>query len=116
MTAPIYKVMSQDEWTAFDRAGTYAGSALDQADGYVHLCASDQVAGTVLHHFADRTGLVALAIDKDRMGKALKWEPSRDGVPFPHFHGTLTRDMVLSADPLPDDPDQRALTLALLAV
>ncbi|SFR79071.1 DUF952 domain-containing protein [Sphingomonas jatrophae] len=115
MKSPLYKVMTADEWAAFDRDGQFAGSELDRRDGYIHLCAGDQVAGVVQRWFDGRTGLhvVALTIPED---KRLKWEMAQDRACYPHFYAALDRNWVQDERPLPDDPDQRALTLALMAV
>jgi uncharacterized protein (DUF952 family) len=44
---------------------------------------------------------VLLAVDPDKLGAALKWEPSRGGLLFPHLYGPLPLPAVLSARDLP---------------
>jgi uncharacterized protein (DUF952 family) len=44
-------------------------------------------------------GLVVLAVDAERLGEALRWEPSRGGALFPHLYGLL--DLALVADVCP---------------
>ena len=48
-----------------------------------------------------------LHVDADKLGDALKWEPSRGGALFPHLYAPLDIALVLRADPLPLGPDGR---------
>jgi uncharacterized protein (DUF952 family) len=82
------------------RDGVFAGSAVDIADGYIHLSCGSQLAATVARHFSGVGGLVVAAVDLARLGDAVRWEPSRGGELFPHIYGVLPRDAVLSAEPL----------------
>ena len=85
----IYKIFRRPEWDAFRAAGQTAGAPVDLADGYIHFSTAGQVAETAAKHFATESDLVLLAIDADRLGPALKWEPSRGGALFPHVYGVL---------------------------
>ncbi|MGW1060306.1 DUF952 domain-containing protein [Micromonospora rubida] len=99
----IYKLLATTEWDAARDAGHFAGSAVDRQDGFIHLSAADQLVETARRHFADATGLTLLAVDPAALGAALRWEPSRGGVPFPHLYGTLPVAAVAAAHPLPAD-------------
>jgi uncharacterized protein (DUF952 family) len=48
------------------------------------------VAETAARHFATESDLVLVALDPDRLGPALRWEPSRGGALFPHLYRRLT--------------------------
>ena len=48
-----------------------------------------------------------VAVDPDRLGAALKWEPSRGSALFPHLYGALELEAVLSVVPLPLGADGR---------
>lgn len=87
MTA--FKIISAEDWAAFQAAGHYAGSAVDLADGYIHMSTAAQVAETARKHYAGREGLMLLTVDLDALGDALKWEPSRGGDLFPHLYADL---------------------------
>ena len=56
-------------------------------------------------YFAGEKDLVLVAVDGDRLGTALRYEPSRAGELFPHLHGTLDVSAVRWAKPLPLGPD-----------
>jgi uncharacterized protein (DUF952 family) len=85
----IYKIFRRPEWDAFRAAGQTAGAPVDLADGFVHFSASPQLAETAARYFADVSDLVLVACDADRLGAALKWEPSRGGALFPHLYRNL---------------------------
>jgi uncharacterized protein (DUF952 family) len=89
MGQKVYKIMSRADWEAASSAGVYVGAPLDLADGYIHLSAGYQVAGTLAAHFAGRTDLVLVAFDAGALGEALRWEPSRGGALFPHLYAPL---------------------------
>ncbi|TVV72598.1 DUF952 domain-containing protein [Sphingomonas solaris] len=90
MTAAIaYKILTADQWAAFTAAGTFAGAPVDLADGYIHLSAEDQVAGTLAKHFAGQAGLVLATINLAMLGDAVRWEVSRGGALFPHVYAPL---------------------------
>jgi uncharacterized protein (DUF952 family) len=97
----VYKLLSASEWRAAVAAGTYGGSSDDARDGFIHLSAADQLAGTAAKHFKDKPDLVLVALDADRLGTALRWEPSRGGALFPHLYGALDPAAALSVIPAP---------------
>jgi uncharacterized protein (DUF952 family) len=103
----IYHIFRREEWEAARRAGAYHGSSQDKADGFIHFSSGAQVKESAAKHRAGQSGLVLLAVDADRLGPALKWEPSRGGALFPHLYGVLTLDAVLWAKPLPLGGDGR---------
>lgn len=97
----IYKLLPASDWAAARSTGRYDGSAVDGRDGFIHLSGRDQVVETAARHFLGQTGLLLLAVDPDRLGVALRWEPSRGGALFPHLYGPLPVDAVVAEDPLP---------------
>ena len=89
MSDVAYKLVDRAEWAAARAAGAYAGSAIDLADGYIHMSSADQLAETARRHYAGRTGLLLVAVDLTVLGEALKWEVSRGGDLFPHLFAPL---------------------------
>jgi uncharacterized protein (DUF952 family) len=96
-----YKILRAPEWVAFAAAGRFEGSAVDLADGYVHLSTAEQVEETAARHFAGEEGLMLLRLDKTRLDPSLKWEPSRGGQLFPHLYRPLAIEDVLFHQELP---------------
>lgn len=99
----IYKIFRADEYAAFQEAGETEGAPVDLADGYIHLSAADQVAGTAAKHFKGEDGLTLLAVEADGLD-ALRWEVSRGGARFPHLYRKLRAADVAWAKPLPLGP------------
>ena len=99
--ATIYKICRASEWDEAVRSGAFRGSAVDVRDGYIHFSTAVQVAETAAKHFAGQTDLVLVAVDADRLGDKLTWEPSRGGALFPHLYAELPVDAALWVKPLP---------------
>lgn len=96
----IYKVFRAAEWAELEAAGRTLGAPVDRADGFIHLSTAEQLPETLRRHFAGETDLVLAAVDADRAGDALRWEPSRGGALFPHLHRALDRADLAWARPL----------------
>jgi uncharacterized protein (DUF952 family) len=92
----IYKLMSQEMWQSFEASGRFDGAPVDTADGYIHFSAANQVIETASKHFAGVDDLMLVAVDPDRLGEALRWEPSRGGALFPHLYASLPLAAVMS--------------------
>ena len=97
----IYKILGEAEWQAAVRVGSYAGSADDARDGFIHFSTAEQLAGTAAKYFKGKPGLVLVALDAAQLGPALKWEPSRGGALFPHLYAALDVRVATALLPLP---------------
>jgi beta-hydroxylase len=89
MTDTIYRIAAPDALAAAAAAGAYEGEAHDKADGFIHASTRDQLAGTLMAHYAEARRLAVAEIDAGALGGTLKWEASRDGALFPHIYGPL---------------------------
>lgn len=99
----IYKICERRLWQRAEAERTFGGSADDTRDGFIHFSTADQLAETAAKHFANQTGLMLIAVDAERLGPQLKWEPSRGGALFPHLYGPLPLHAVRWTRPLPDE-------------
>jgi uncharacterized protein (DUF952 family) len=99
-TMRIYKIFRGPEWLALTQNGQTLGAPVDLADGFIHFSTADQVAETARRHFAGLDGLILAAVDTDRLGPMLKWEPSRGGALFPHLYAPLRLAHVIWHRPL----------------
>lgn len=104
----IYKILPRAEWEKAQAVGRFDGSAVDLADGYIHLSAADQAQETAAKWFCGQADLVLLGVETETLGEALKWEASRGGALFPHLYRPLLvgevlsqRDLELDADGVP---------------
>ncbi|MDD9977299.1 MAG: DUF952 domain-containing protein [Boseongicola sp.] len=86
----IFKIFLAEEWQAFHEAGVTSGAPIDLADGYIHFSTAAQVEETAEKYFADKDGLMLLALESEALGDDLKWEPSRGGQLFPHLYRQMT--------------------------
>jgi len=84
-----YKLLTQDEWLAWKENGTFTGSPVDLADGYIHLSTREQTRETAGKWFADVDPLILVMVDLAALGEAVRWEPSRGGQLFPHIYGSI---------------------------
>ena len=100
MLKPIYKILSEAAYEAAKREGHFSGSADDARDGFIHLSAANQLEGTLAGHFAGQADLLLVALDPERLGSELKWEPSRGGALFPHLYGLLDLGAVVGVESL----------------
>jgi uncharacterized protein (DUF952 family) len=87
--AAIYKICPASAWREAERQGVYRGSADDARDGFIHFSTASQVAETARKHFFGQTGLFLIDVDADALGRALRWERSRNDELFPHLYGEL---------------------------
>ncbi|MFN4023456.1 MAG: DUF952 domain-containing protein [Hyphomonas sp.] len=83
----VYKLLTEDDWRTAETAG-YTASAVDLADGYVHLSTRSQLAGTREKHFTGKGRLRLLRFDCSAL-PPLRWEASRGGDLFPHLYAPL---------------------------
>ena len=105
----IYKICSRAEWEIACADGRYQGSAVDHADGFIHMSAADQVRETARRWFAGRDDLVLVAVDPERLDPPPVWEASRGGALFPHLYAPLPLAAVVSVQPLTVDAEAGAL-------
>ena len=101
MSGTIYKIVPEELWQQAQDVGVFLGAAVDLADGFLHFSTASQLRETAARHFAGQADLLLVAIDADRLGEALVFEPSRGGDLFPHLYGPLNLDAVIWENPLP---------------
>ena len=98
MTRVVYKVCDRAAWQEALAARSYAGSADDLRDGFIHLSLAHQLEATLCKYFAGRTDLLVISLDEASLGRALRYEPARNGDLFPHLYAaldpTLAREVV----------------------
>ena len=97
----IYKIFRGPEWAALRRDTTTTGAPIDVTDGYIHFSTATQAGETAAKHFAGQDNLFLIAVEADRLGDDLKWEPSRGGALFPHLYRDMQIADVHWAQPLP---------------
>jgi len=94
MSRTIYKIARIAEWEEAVKIGVFRGSPDDLRDGFIHFSTTVQLRATCQKYFSQEAGFYLVAVDAERLGPALKWEPSRDGQNFPHLYGPLPLALV----------------------
>jgi len=107
MSETIYKILPGRLWAEAIAAGSFRGSPLDLADGFIHFSTAAQVRETAAKHFAGMPDLLLVAVAARGLGAALKWEPSRGGDLFPHLYAPLAVELAAWVKPLPIGPNGR---------
>ena len=109
----IYHMCRADEWVAATKTGTYHGSSQDLADGFIHFSTAVQIVESAKRHRAGQDGLLLVAVDADKLGDRVKWEPACNGDLFPHLYGPLDPIETTSVRPLPLGVDGQHIFPAL---
>ncbi|WP_440959118.1 DUF952 domain-containing protein [Oceanicaulis sp. LC35] len=89
MTELIYRIADPAALAAASLSGAYEGEAHDKADGFIHASTLDQLADTLVLHYAEAERLAVAEIEVNALGETLKWEKSRGGALFPHVYGAI---------------------------
>jgi uncharacterized protein (DUF952 family) len=101
----IYKICPENLWREAEAAGRFDGAAIDLTDGFIHFSTGDQLRETAAKHFAGQSDLLLIAVEGDRLGAALRYEPSRGGALFPHLYAPLDTRGVRWVSPLAQGSD-----------
>ena len=88
----IYKICPAPAWREAERRGTFAGSADDARDGFIHFSTAAQLRASAAKHRVGHADLWLVEADAAALGAALRWEKAsgstRPGV-FPHLYAAL---------------------------
>ena len=92
-------------------AAAPTGTIAPGPDGFVHLSADHQVAGTVARFYDEVPpgDLMVVEVDPDLTEGTLVWEEGEPGVLFPHLYGHIPLDSVVAVrvwtgSTVPDQP------------
>jgi uncharacterized protein (DUF952 family) len=99
--ADLYHLVLRSSWEA-QPGQDYRAESLD-TEGFIHCSYAHQVAASANRFYAGASDLLVLHIDPARLRSPLKAEPAGSGERFPHIHGPLNREAVLSARSLTRD-------------
>ena len=90
----LFHLAAAGEWHEGEPyARSMPGVALEDV-GFVHCSYAAQLAATAVRHYPDRTDLVLLTIDPERLTPEVRVE---DG--FPHVYGPIDAAAVVSCRP-----------------
>ena len=92
----IYHITTRKEWEKAQADGFYKAASLD-TEGFIHMCAAEQVEGVLERYFSNQHDLVKLHINEALLSSPLKYElaPSVNES-FPHVYGTVNLEAVVN--------------------
>jgi uncharacterized protein (DUF952 family) len=111
----IYKIAPESLWRKAQETGVFAGTPDDAASGFIHFSLRSQIEETASKWFSGQNNLLLIAVSPAKLGKALRFEPSRGGALFPHLYASLPADAAVWAKPLPLLPNGEHDFAGLLA-
>lgn len=92
--AYIYKILTLEQWAAFQTEHDFAGSPVDLSDGYIHMSCVPELKETMDKWYADQDEVALLQVEAAKIEGDLKYEVSRGGAEFPHLFAELPIDAV----------------------
>ncbi|MEX0644666.1 MAG: DUF952 domain-containing protein [Parvularculaceae bacterium] len=86
----LYRLLPAGDWTTALEAGLVPYSDHDRRDAFMHLSTERQVLETARRYFSHCKELLALEINCEAVGSAIRFEraPGRSEA-FPHLYGQL---------------------------
>lgn len=98
----FFKILTPSEWQTFQKTKVFAGSVLDQQDGFIHLSLSHQWNKT-WQKFFNSSECYLLEIDSAKLKpELLKIEENRQGgEQYPHYYGSISFEAVRKTTSLP---------------
>jgi uncharacterized protein (DUF952 family) len=97
----VYHLVLRPCWEAQPERD-YRAASLD-GEGFIHCSYVHQVARSANRFYPDAEDLLVLEIDPNLLVSPLRAEPAGSGEVFPHIHGPLNRNSVVSVRPLRRD-------------
>lgn len=94
----IYHVTTAPEWESAKQKGFYESAALKE-EGFIHCSEERQVADVLQRYFKEKTDLLRLVIDTDKLTSQLiyDWSNAIEDT-FPHVYGPINLDAVTAVE------------------
>lgn len=99
--ADLYHLVLRSAWET-KPGEDYRADSLE-TEGFIHCSYAHQVASSANRFYTRADNLLVLTIDKALLASPLREEPASSGELFPHIHGPLNRDAVVSVRPMKRD-------------
>lgn len=101
----IYHLLPQTCWEP-QGPGPYRADSLAR-EGFIHCSYHDQVARIANAFYESQTDLLVLCIDLARLSSPVHVEDAGTGELFPHVHGPIDWEAIVTVRRLQRGPDQR---------
>ncbi len=103
--AVVYHLVRRALWETLPDED-YRPASLE-SEGFIHCSYEHQVAASANRFYVEADDLLVLEIDPAHLVSPLRAEAAGSGELFPHIHGPLNRQAVVSARPLRRGADGR---------
>lgn len=90
----IYHITEEEWWNSFAGKKYYESPTLRQ-EGFIHCCQKKYINRVLGLYFKEKTNLLLIVIETQKVDKEIKYETAPDGIAFPHIYGVLNLDSVL---------------------
>jgi glutathione S-transferase len=104
----IFHLATAQAWAEAFTTGEYRESTLNatlEQVGYIHASYAHQVRSVADAFYRDRSDVVLLVIDPQRVGAEIRVEDGGQGELFPHIYGALPVAAVVAAPSVGQLPD-----------
>lgn len=93
----IYHITTQNQWDAAKASGYYTSPSLKD-EGFIHCSEERQIPDVLRRYFSDKTQLVKLTIDTDKLTSQLiyDWSNAIEDT-FPHIYGPINLEAITNA-------------------
>jgi uncharacterized protein (DUF952 family) len=98
----ILHITPRANWEQAVAEGEYSSDDL-ATEGFIHCLTLEQLPYVYGKFYKDRTGLVVLRIDSERLKYPLRWENPHETLKlFPHVYGPINLDAVVEVVEIED--------------
>jgi uncharacterized protein (DUF952 family) len=96
----IYHIARKQDWEEAKARELYTIPSLTD-EGLIHCCEEEQVSGILERYYPDKSGIVILTLDTEKLRSQLvyEWSPSLEAT-FPHIYGPINTDCVVGVKEL----------------
>ena len=94
----IYHIATEADWDDAIKKGYYESPALKE-EGFIHCSEERQIPGVLTPYFSNKSDLVKLRIDTDKLTSQLiyDWSNAIEDT-FPHIYGNINLDAVIKVE------------------
>ncbi|MEM1395498.1 MAG: DUF952 domain-containing protein [Cyanobacteria bacterium P01_A01_bin.80] len=89
----IFHITPRQDWEKASSEGIYRADSL-KTEGFIHCSTSAQVVKVANLFFKNKTNLLLIFINSDRVKSEIRYDAVTESETFPHIYGALNLDAV----------------------
>ncbi len=89
----IFHITPRQDWEKAKKTRIYRADSLE-TEGFIHCSTSAQVVKVANNFFKNKTDLLLLFIDSDKVKSEIRYDAVTENETFPHIYGALNNDAV----------------------